>query len=378
MIKILHTSDWHLGKKLFRLDRSLEHELFLNNLIEIIINQDIDLLLIAGDIFDTPTPPHQSLEMFYDFLHTLGTKTIVTTYIIAGNHDSGVLLEAPKNILANFRVKIWGKLSSNQLNHWVTYQKENQAIEICAIPFFRTFELESENNQDILTAFSKYLENPSINKKILLLHHLAGIYEAAGSEQVISLSGVDSIPIDLLNQFDYVALGHIHKPQRIAPHIYYSGSPIPLRFSETKRKSINIISITNNNFDIKIQELNIYRHFFNIKTTLENWKKDIESIEYSGDLTAMAEVQITLDRPENGLVEEIKLKLEDKNIELLSFIPNFKKIDGQDLHRDDIFKLTPTELFESFYHYKFPAAKDIPLEIKQDFLELLSRSKNAP
>jgi exonuclease SbcD len=94
-MRILHTSDWHLGKRLFKLDRTPEHEQFLNWLLGTLIEEKIDLLLIAGDIFDTPTPPHQSLEVFYNFLHRVSTETKTETMIIAGNHDSGLLLEAP-------------------------------------------------------------------------------------------------------------------------------------------------------------------------------------------------------------------------------------------------------------------------------------------
>src|SRR6476469_5212551 len=132
-MRILHTSDWHLGKRLFKLDRSQEHEQFLNWLIGTLIEEKIDLLLIAGDIFDTPTPPHQSLEVFYNFLHRVSVETKTETMIIAGNHDSGLLLEAPSKLLSPHRVKVWGKLSEKPEDHWMTVGN----IELCAIPFFR-------------------------------------------------------------------------------------------------------------------------------------------------------------------------------------------------------------------------------------------------
>src|SRR4051794_33304896 len=136
-MRFLHTSDWHLGKRLFKLDRTPEHELFLDWLVSTLKSQKIDVLMIAGDIFDTPTPPHQSLEMFYNFLHRVSQETDAETLIIAGNHDSGLLLEAPSKILAPYRVKVWGKLSEDPSLHW--YKKGN--VEFCCIPFFRSYEL---------------------------------------------------------------------------------------------------------------------------------------------------------------------------------------------------------------------------------------------
>jgi exonuclease SbcD len=215
-MRLLHTSDWHLGKRLFKLDRAQEHGLFLEWLIEIIKQKEIDILLIAGDVFDTPTPPHQALETFYNFLHRVSTETKTQTLIIAGNHDSGLLLEAPSKILAPHRVKVWGKLSEKQEDHWIRIGN----IDICAIPFFRSFELLPQGEGDALLALKSYLSRQREGMQLLMLHHLAGIYEAAGSEQVITLSGVDSIPSEILKTFDYVALGHIHKPQKIAPNSY--------------------------------------------------------------------------------------------------------------------------------------------------------------
>src|SRR5690606_7974845 len=140
-MRILHTSDWNLGKRLMKLDRSEEHRLFLNWLLSTLIEQKIDVLLLAGDIFDTPTPHHQSLEQFYDFLHRVSTETKTDTYIIAGNHDSGMLLEAPASLLRHHRVKVWGKLSPDPTQHQVRIEKNGELLDLCAIPFFRSYEL---------------------------------------------------------------------------------------------------------------------------------------------------------------------------------------------------------------------------------------------
>jgi exonuclease SbcD len=373
-MRILHTSDWHLGKRLFKLDRTEEHELFLDWLISTLKKENIDLLLIAGDIFDTPTPPHQSLEMFYNFLHRVSVETKTETLIIAGNHDSGLLLEAPSKILANHRVKVWGKLSPNIEDHWIRIKD----IDICAIPFFRSYELLRDGEGDALEVLKKYLKKDKTLPQILMLHHLAGFFEAAGSEQVISLSGVDSIPSEVLKDFDYVALGHIHKPQRIGKETYYSGSPIPLRFSETLGKSVVIVDVKEGKVSSSIHSIPVFRNLFIVKTNEQNYAKDISALNTTSELQPMVEIQIKLSAPKIGLIDEIKNLLEEKGMELLSFMPFYETAEKTERKAEKLFMLSPLELFEEFYATKFPDSKEVPEDLKADFAALLEKVKHAP
>ncbi len=377
-MRILHTSDWHLGKKLFKLDRSSEHEHFLSWLLKTLIEQEIDLLIIAGDIFDTPTPPHQSLEMFYNFLHEISIKTKTETFIIAGNHDSGLLLEAPARLLSFHRVKVWGKLSPDPKDHWVRFEKNNETLDICALPFFRSYELLPQGEGDALEALKKYFSKEKNGPQLLMLHHLAGIFEAAGSEQVISLSGVETIPKDLLTSFDYVALGHIHKPQRIGEGMYYSGSPIPLRFSEGKEKSVVILNLNEKKMTCEIYAIPLSRQLLIIKATDENWREKIQALEIQGTLPPMAEVQITLETPRSGLIEEIKVELNKKGVELLSYLPSFNGQEKSKKRNHKLFELSAMELFEEFYLTKFPDSEIVPAELKADFAKLIEKVKHAP
>ena len=108
--KVLHTSDWHLGKKLYRLSRIEEQKLFLNWLSDLIITENIDALFIAGDIFDTPNPPSNALKIYFQFLKNVTDNSHCHIYIIAGNHDSGRFLEAPSGLLEDHRVTVIGQL----------------------------------------------------------------------------------------------------------------------------------------------------------------------------------------------------------------------------------------------------------------------------
>lgn len=376
-MRILHTSDWHLGKRLFKLDRAPEHELFLNWLLKTLIEEKVDVLLIAGDIFDTPTPPHQSLETFYNFLHRISTETTTDTYIIAGNHDSGLLLEAPARLLSFHRVKVWGKLSSDPLDHWTTITKGKESIDLCALPFFRSYELLPQGEGDALQVLSKYLTAKNTTPKLLMLHHLAGIFEASGSEQVISLSGVDSIPTKELEAFDYVALGHIHKPQKVGTKIYYSGSPIPMRFSETQTKSVVLIDVKEKNLEHKIVPIPVFRNLFIVKADETNYLEKLKALTRTTDLTPMVEVQIQLSSPRVGLIDEIKELLQAGGMELLSFMPFYHTKEDAPKRHEKLFELSPLELFTEFYATKYPDAKVLPEDLKADFIELLEKVAHA-
>ncbi|HXH75255.1 MAG TPA: exonuclease subunit SbcD [Bacteriovoracaceae bacterium] len=377
-MKILHTSDWHLGKRLFKLDRSAEHEQFLNWLLATLIEQKVDILLIAGDVFDTPTPPHQSLELFYDFLHRVSSETTTDTYIIAGNHDSGLLLEAPSKLLTHHRVKVWGKLSPIPSDHWTQVVKGKEALDLCAIPFFRSHELLRDGEDDAIRALKKYLTKKRTAPQLLMLHHLAGMYEAAGSEHVISLSGVDSIPTEILNDFDYVALGHIHKPQKIGPKSFYSGSPIPLRFNETLGKSVILIDQTDSKITSQTLPIPLARPLIQLKVNETNWKEKIEALPTTSSLTPMVEIQLTLSAPRMGLIEEIKQSLEKKEMELLSFMPTYIGEAETERNSSRLFELSTVELFTEFYALKYPNEPQVPEDLMSDFTTLLDKVKNAP
>lgn len=377
-MRLLHTSDWHLGKRLFKLDRGPEHELFLNWLLATLIERQVDVLLIAGDVFDTPTPPHQALELFYNFLHRVSTETKTEVLLIAGNHDSGQLLEAPKHLLTHHRVKIWGKLSSTQADHTVRLMKGKEAIEICAIPFFRSYELLPQGEGDALAALAAYFPEKRELPQLLMLHHLAGMYEAAGSEQVISLSGVESIPSELLARFDYVALGHIHKPQKIGPKCFYSGSPLPLRFSETAPKSVVMIDLKDGQLTSELLPIPLSRALITLKAHEADWREKLKAIAVNTPMRPVVEVQLHLEAPRVGLIDELKAALEERGMDLLSYMPTFKGEENEKRSTAQLFELSPVDLFKEFYASKFPAAPEVPEDLLRDFTTLLQKVKDAP
>ena len=376
-MKLLHTSDWHLGKRLFKLERTQEHELYLDWLFKIIKENEIDYLLICGDVFDTPTPPHFAQEMYYNFLYQLSINTKCEVLIIAGNHDSGQLLEAPKKILKDLRITIWGKLSENPDNHWMTLTKGNVSLDVCAIPFFRSYEILNEEDQNSLDGLSRYFNYQGTNPKLLMLHHLAGTIQGTGSEQVISLSGIDCIPTEFLKKFDYVAMGHIHKAMRLSTNIFYCGSPLPMRFSEKQSKEIRLIEVTHEGVKSSPINIPVFRQLHLLEVNEVNWSKEINKLAIDPGLKAVAEVKMSLTKPVSGLIDEIKDELDKKNIELLSFQPLYQQSSEKHQKNEKIFQLSPLELFKEFYASKYPEQSKVPDELMEEFTELIQRVNDA-
>lgn len=384
MIKLLHTSDWHLGKRLFRLDRGEEHALFLDWLLTTIKNEKIDYLLVAGDIFDVPTPPHSALKMFFDFLGRLSKETDCQSFIIAGNHDSGALINAPAALYAQHRVSVWGKLEDVS-KHWTILKDKSgkEALQLCAIPFFRHYELAEDlvEGEELLERLIYYFKNsPRENlPKIFMGHHLFGMFEAAGSEQVVSLSGLDSIPTKALSDhFIYGALGHIHKPQRISknPEIVYSGSPLQMRFSEQHEKSVQILTY-DGELSVTKKTIPPFRPLLRLETSLADYKKDLKDLKANGTLTPQVEVILHLPAPQVGVTDEIKEYCQKQGMELLSLIPVYEEKEYEQKEVRSLVDLSPYQLFEEFYKTKFPEENAVPDDLKADFLKLLSKVNHA-
>lgn len=394
-LKLLHTSDWHLGKKLMRLERLPEQELFLAWLLQTLTQESVDHLLIAGDIFDVPQPPHRGLRLFYDFLARVCSDTLAQVWVIGGNHDSGTLLEAPQALLDAGRVHIWGHPHEDPRRHWtrLPFPGGKHHLDLCALPYFRQHEinawkkhfgLSEASAEQTLEAFLRQAPAAPSAGRIFMGHHLFGPFEAAGSEQALALSGLDSIPLDWLSQFDYAALGHIHKPQVLrkrSPLTWYCGSPIAMRFSETAPKRINLLSWQpDGTFSCQEKVVPVWRELVRLECSESDWQERLEELRPKGDLPAAVELELRLKAPVPGLTDTIRQAYLKRGIEFLNILPIFSAERAAEEEQDwtQLLKLGPLELFESFYLSKYPDEQALPSDLKQDLLQLLEEERHAP
>lgn len=391
-MKILHTSDWHLGKKLYRISRIKEQKLFLNWLIDYIINEEIDVLLISGDIFDVPTPPNEALKLYFNFLKNLTQKREIPIYIIGGNHDSANFIEAPAPFLELSNIRVVGNLQELATEKYDTFihtlKIKEETVSIALFPYFRTHEIYNiakawniDIENGLMPAIDEILNrmaNRCEGKKILMSHHLFGSYEEAGSEQGLNLSGIDSIPTSSLSPFDYVALGHIHKAQTVRksePIVHYSGSPMAFRFSETTQKEIAIVEIKDNNLTferVPIKEFDKLLRVNCSKNEIEEYKEQIiHSWGNREDLEIYLEMKIKTTSPITSMAEKLREEFLSHGIHLLSFqaiiVGEKEQNDEHILEKS----LRTEELFELFYKKKFPESESMPKELREDFNNLL-------
>ena len=258
MIRILHTADWHFGHTFMNYDRRHEHQHFLAWLKTTLIDEDIDVLLIAGDVFDVSNPSAQSQKMFYQFIQEVtNSSPELQIIVIAGNHDSASRLEAPLPLLSDKRTHIKGlvpkvdsEIDYDQLIQPL-YNKEGLIEAYClVVPFLRQGDYPKVESENAYAAGinALYLELIKCVKLIktdsqgvIAMGHMQTIgsefSETDHSEKFI-IGGLEAISTSPFVDLNYTALGHIHKAQRLSgcEYIRYAGSPLPMSFAEKNYK----------------------------------------------------------------------------------------------------------------------------------------------
>jgi len=299
-MKILHTSDWHIGQKFMGKSREDEHKAFLTWVYETIKTENIDVLIVAGDIFDTGNPPNYALELYYNFLKKLVSIKNLYVIITAGNHDSISTLKAPKQLLEAMNIYVVTSGESDENELIAIYKNDQLEAIVCAVPFLRDSvvreavsgqtlnEKESSLNSGIKKHYiDVYNEARELIKEnnipIIATGHLTTVgSRTSESERDIYIGGTLDIGSDFLGKyFDYVALGHLHINQIVGEnHVRYSGSPIPLSFSESKqKKKVNIVSFEDSKVSIKELDIPLYRKLQVFKGDLESIKKELLCVE---------------------------------------------------------------------------------------------------
>ena len=264
-VHFFHTSDWHLGQFFYNHSRQYEHEQFLTWLLEQIKQKQPNALLIAGDIFDVINPASAAQKQLYQFLadaHALAPH--MQTLMIAGNHDSGYRIEQVEPLLEKYNAKTvgvirWNEDKSLDIEHLLQpiYDVDQNIIAWClSLPFLRSAEItgfneHTNNSQNAISYLHQQLISEAKKRKtddqalILMSHaHMQG-GETSDSERPIIIGNEEALSTALFDEvIDYVALGHLHKPQKVQhAHIRYSGSPIPLSFSEINYKH-QVVEVT--------------------------------------------------------------------------------------------------------------------------------------
>lgn len=351
-MKILHTADWHIGKLLYSKKRYDEFEKFLLWLVEKIEKECFDVLLIAGDIFDTTTPSNKAQELYNNFLAKLVKTTCRHVIVVGGNHDSPSLLNSQRNILKLLHIHVIGSAEATLKDEVLVLRGKDDKEEliVCAVPYLRdrdirkaeAYESLDEKANKVIEGISKhYTEVCAYAKEIqaslshrvpiVAMGHLftAGGQSAQGDGMrelyVGSLGHVHAnlFPICI----DYLALGHLHSAQKVGGnnHMRYSGSPLPMSFDEACHTK-KVISIEFDKSLIPvIQELDIPT-FKQLKRIKGDWEAIFAQIEDFKDCKALLEVVYTgSEYIDYALKEKLEKLLEGTCLELLKIENQRKK-----------------------------------------------------
>lgn len=369
-MKILHTADWHIGKSLYKHALYEDIQLFFSELISIIDEEAVDVLLVSGDIFDLANPSNKDKEVYYSFLTTLISKNIQVV-ITAGNHDSVRMLEAPKALLKQLNVHIVGN-GLDLESQIIPFSKGSVHINVLAVPYLKDRDIRKsrsgESYDDAVTALREGIKNHyeklvQIAKKgkecnyIIGMGHLyvqgSSLSDSEREIQIGNLAGVQATELD--TGMDYLALGHIHRPQVLTQdgRIQYSGSPIALSFSERKdEKRVVLIDLSDSSVTINHRSLTKYRMLSRLSGTVDEIKTQLNSFENTSPLPAMIELNVhEQNRDESKLLELIEIaNSKDERYFIVNYKIHFEEQIEQlhNLKSDQIIQdLKPMDVFES-------------------------------
>ncbi len=253
-MRILHTSDWHLGRQFYGQSLEADHEAILEQVFDALVAHKADGLVIAGDIYDRASPPATAVRQFNHFIQRVASDTKAAIVLIAGNHDSGDRIGSMGLISDANRALIRGPLMSDELP--LLLEDEHGVVAFSALPFgyeyaarecFDVTDIDSP--ADVITAQieAAKINVPDSARWVVTAH--AWVSGASPSESERSLGrtvgGIETVSASVFEGADYVALGHLHRPQNIeADHIRYSGSPLAFGFDESDaEKSMSLVDM---------------------------------------------------------------------------------------------------------------------------------------
>ena len=350
-MKLMHLSDLHLGKRVYEFSMYEDQKYILSQILDIADKEQVQAVMICGDIYDKQIPPAESVQLFDDFLTKLSVRKL-PVFIISGNHDSAERLSFGARLMEQsgvcFSETFSGKIQTYQL------QDENGSLNLYLLPFLKPTivrqafpEAEIGSYQDAVAYALQQVKPDESQRNILMAHQFVTGAHRSESEEIL-VGGLDNIDASVFAAYDYVALGHIHTPQKVGREtIRYCGTPIKYSFSEAaKDKSVTIVELAEKG-KVQIQE-HILKPLHDLREIRGTYEELTARKNYA-DTDVEDYLHITLTD------EEDIMDVMDK---LHTIYPNIMKLDYDNLRTrnsnhisgvDPLQEKSPAELFEAFY-----------------------------
>jgi len=389
-MKILHTSDWHIGRTLYGRKRYEEFEAFLTWLAKSIQQNDIDALLVSGDLFDTSAPSHRAQELYYRFLCRVAASSCRHVVVVAGNHDSPSFLNAPRELLKALNVHVVGSSTESPEEEVLVLRngQNDPELIVCAVPYLRDKDIRvAEAGESVEDKERKLIDG--IRAHYATVAALAeqkreelgadipivgtGHLFAAGG-QTVDGDGVRELYVGSLAHvtagifpacFNYLALGHLHIPQRVngLETIRYSGSPLPMGFGEAKQqKSVCQVEFNSTTASIKLIYVPVFQKLERIKGDWEEISSRILELSATAD-QSRKEIWLEVIYDGNEVIGDLRERLEaaicGSQLEILRIKNNrvSDRVLGQIHNEETLDDLNVNEVFK-----RCLAAHDVPEE----------------
>jgi exonuclease SbcD len=406
MIRILHTADWHLGQNFFGYDRMEEQEHFLVWLSDQIKARDVDVLVVAGDVFDVSNPSAVSQRMFYRFIRrATAASPRLQMVIVAGNHDSAARLEAPVPLLHELNTTVKGLVHKYEGvidPDDLIVELKNRAGEVeafcLAVPYLRQGDypvVETEGNPYAEGVKALYrqltehvLERKTPGQAIIAVGHLQAtgseIAEKDYSERTV-IGGLECIsPESFSSEIAYAALGHIHKAQCVSgrENIRYAGSPISMSFAE-KHYHHGVVEVVLADGRLQSIEKVEYTPLVSMLSVPAGQAAGPDEVlgqlgglplrtdENSHEPAPYLEVKVLLDEPEPMLRQQIEDAIAGKQVRLARIVSVYRNVDpavpGEEVMRAGLQEMTPSQIVRSTFEKIYQT--DMPEELLRLFRE---------
>jgi exonuclease SbcD len=350
-MRLLHTSDWHLGRTLHRADLRAAQEAFLDDLVSVVRAEQVDAVLVAGDVYDRAIPPVDAVQLCEDALLRLrdaGARVV----LISGNHDSARRLGFGSKLFDVAGVHL--RTRPAEVATPVLLEDRHGPVGVYGIPYLEPAAVRGElldagpaddpprDHVGIVghavSAIAADASARGLARRVVVSHSWVTGGSVCESERDISLGGAGQVPSALFDGFSYVALGHLHGRQTLAGHIRYSGSPLPYSFSEaTHRKGSWLVELdTVGNVRAELVPAPVYKRLNVLTGTLADLLSSPAYKEYEADFVSVVLTDPV--RPE-GAMDALRTRF--PHILVLSYAPSGVVADGRDYRarvagRDDL------------------------------------------
>jgi DNA repair protein SbcD/Mre11 len=398
-MRLLHTSDWHLGHLLLDLPREREHQAFLAWLLDVLEAERIDALLVTGDVFDAGNPPATAQAAWFGFLaEAHRRRPAMTTVVIAGNHDSPGRLVAPAPLMAGVRTHVVGQLprvaggalDASRVVVPLPRADGTIAAWAVAVPFLRPGDLHDDTPEAVRAVYAEALGAARARREagqaiVAMGHlHLSGGEPSWMSERRVTVGGVEALDgRGFGDDVAYVALGHLHKAQRVgAEHVRYAGSPIPLAMGEADYvHSVVVVELDGERAGavrtVPVPRAVELRRVPRVAAPLPEVLAAIAALDVAApgddrELAPYVEVKVRLAAPEPHLRTQIEQAMRGKRARLVKISP---ELTGDRLALADapppesLAELDPREVLRR--RWRRDHQDDVPAEVMAAFEQLL-------